>query len=122
MPQIEIKNLKVIYYNKTTEFLALDDTNASFADGKITAIVGPSGSGKTTLLRTICGFLDYEGMILADGIDYSLLDYKKRNISYVDQSITLNPNLDIYNNIAYPLIINKVNRKEIDQKNQRFSL
>lgn len=121
MPQIEIKNLKVFYYNETKKFLALDGTNASFVDGKITAIVGPSGSGKTTLIRTICGFLDYEGIILVDGIDYSLLDYKKRNISYVDQSVTLNPNLDIYNNIAYPLIINKVNRMEIDQRIKKLT-
>lgn len=116
MSQLEIKNLKVSYHIDSKEILALQGVNLSFVNGKITAIIGPSGCGKTTLLRTICGFLDYEGIILADGVDYSSIDYKKRNLSYVDQSITLNPNIDIYNNIASSLIINKVKRMEIDRR------
>lgn len=116
MPLIEVLNLRVKYYNDSNETLALDDVNVSFLSGKICAIVGPSGCGKTTLLRTICGFLNYEGTILSDGVDFSKIDYKKRNISYVDQSVTLNPNLDVYNNIASSLIISKVNRSEIDKR------
>ena len=116
MPSIELKNLKVTYYTDTTSTIALNDVNVIFPLGKSTAVIGPSGCGKTTLIRTICGFLDYEGMIEADGEDYSTFDYKKRNISYVDQSVTLNPNSDIYSFIAEPLIINKVKRFEIDQR------
>ena len=115
MPSIEIKDLKVTYYNDTKETLALDGVNVSFINDKIAAVIGPSGCGKTTLLRTICGFLDYEGTITSDGVDYSTIDYKKRNMSYIDQSVTINPNIDVYNNIADPLIINKVNRLEIDK-------
>ena len=121
MPFIEIKNLKVSYQNNSITTLALNDVNVSFNSEKITAIVGPSGCGKTTLIKTICGFLDYEGMIYADGEDYSLCDYKKRNISYVDQSTTLNPNIDLYNNIAASLIINKIKRQEIDQRVKRMA-
>lgn len=116
MPFIEIKNLKVSYQNNMQEIVALSDVNASFSIGKITAIVGPSGCGKTTLIRTICGFLDYEGTILFCGENYASMNYKKRNISYVDQSITLNPHIDVYNNVASPLIINKVSRLEIDSR------
>lgn len=116
MPQIEIKNLKVTYYNESIETLALDGVNVSFINEKVTAIVGHSGCGKTTLIKTICGFLDYQGEILSDGVDYSQIEFKKRNISYVDQSVTLNPNLDIYNNIAAPLIFNKVKRMDIDKR------
>lgn len=116
MPLIEIKNLKVSYYNNSQEIVALDDTDVSFEDGKITAIIGPSGSGKSTLIRTICGFLDYEGTILFNHEYSATINYKKRNTSYVDQAITLNPHLDVYNNIASPLIINKVNRMEIDKR------
>lgn len=116
MPSIELKKLKVTYYNDNIATVALDDLDATFIDNKITAIVGPSGCGKTTLIRAICGFLDYEGEILADGTDYSELDFKERNLAYVDQSITLNPNNDAYNSIAAPLIFNKVKRVEIDQR------
>ena len=55
MSFIEIKNLKVTYHNNSQDIVALDDVNACFQDGKITAIIGPSGSGKSTLIRTICG-------------------------------------------------------------------
>lgn len=121
MPFIEIKNLKVSYQNDSITALALNDVNVSFINNKNTAVIGPSGCGKTTLIKTICGFLDYEGMIYADGEDYSLSDFKKRNISYVDQETTLNPNLDLYNNIASPLIFNKVKRQEIDQRVKRVA-
>ena len=122
MPSIEIKDLKVTYYNDTKETLALNGVNVSFINGKIAAVIGPSGCGKTTLLRTICGFLDYEGTILSDGVDYSTINYKKRNMSYIDQSVTINPNIDVYNNIADPLIINKVNRLEIDKRIKKIAI
>lgn len=116
MPSIELKKLKVTYYNDNIATVALDNLDATFIDKEITAIVGPSGCGKTTLLRAICGFLDYEGEILADNEDYSLFDFKERNLAYIDQTLTLNPNQDVYNFIAYPLIVNKVKRSEIDQR------
>ena len=100
MPTIEIKNLKVTYQNNSIVTLALNDVNVSFIENKIYAIVGPSGCGKTTLIRTICGFLDYEGMIYLDEQDFAYFDFKERNLSYVDQEMTLNPNIDIYNRMA----------------------
>lgn len=122
MPFIEIKNLQVSYKNNSITTLALNDVNVSFINEKIAAIIGPSGCGKTTLIKTICGFLDYEGMIYADGEDYSLCDYKKRNISYVDQDTTLNPSMDLYNNIASSLIINRIKRQEIDQRVKKMAI
>ena len=116
MLSIELKKLKVTYYNDNIVTVALDDLDATFIDGEIIAIVGPSGCGKTTLIRAICGFLDYEGEILADNEDYAQFDFKERNLAYVDQTIILNPNNDVYNCIASPLIINKVKRQEIDQR------
>ena len=121
MPSIELKNLKVTYYNNNEETLALDDVNVSFINEKSYAIIGPSGCGKTTLIRTICGLLDYEGMILSNGVDYSTVDFKNRNISYVDETITLNPNIDVYNNIASPLIFNKFKRSDIDKRIKTIS-
>ena len=122
MTTIEIKNLKVTYQNNTNITLALNNVNVSFMENKIAAIVGPSGCGKTTLLRAICGFLDYEGMIYADGADYAYVDFKDRNVSYVDQEVTLNPNIDVYNNIAAPLIFNKAKRQDIDHRIKEVSI
>ena len=43
-------------------------------------------------------------------------------MSYIDQSVTINPNIDVYNNIADPLIINKVNRLEIDKRIKKIAI
>ena len=117
MPKIEIKNLKVSYYpNKNQEIVAIDDLTISFKANSITAIVGPSGCGKSTLLKTLCGLLDYEGEILVDDKDYSTVDFKERNLSYIDQEMTLNNKITIYENIAFPLLMKKVPRQEIDKR------
>lgn len=115
MPKIEIKNLKVCYYpQKDQELVAIDDLTLSFKTNSITAIIGPSGCGKSTLLKTVCGLLDYEGEILVDDKDYSTIDFKERNISFLDQEMTLNRKITIYENIAFPLLMKKTPRQVID--------
>lgn len=117
MPKIEIKNLKVCYYpKKNEEIVAIDNLTISFKPNSITAVLGPSGCGKSTLLKTICGLLDYEGEILVDDKDYSTVDFKERNISYIDQEMTLNNKITIYENIAFPLLIKKIPRLTIDRQ------
>ena len=117
MPKIDIKNLTVYYYpKKDSEIVAINDLTVSFKSGYITAILGPSGSGKSTLIKTICGLLDYEGDIFVDDRDYSKVDFKERNLAYIDQEMTLNNKITIYENIAFPLQMKKVPRLEIDKR------
>ena len=117
MPKIDIKNLKVCYYpSKDQEVVAIDELTISFKDKSITAILGPSGCGKTTLIKTICGLLDYDGEILVNDSDFSKLDFKERNISYIDQEMSLNSKITIYENIAFPLLMKKLPRLEIDRR------
>ena len=117
MVKIEIKNLKVCYYlDKKSEVVAINDLTTVFKANSITAILGASGSGKSTLLKTLCGLLDYEGEILVDDSDYSKVDFKERNLSYIDQEITLNNKITIYENLAFPLLMKKISRFEIDKR------
>ena len=117
MPNIDIKNLKVCYYpKKDQEVVAIDNLTISFKENSITAILGPSGCGKSTLLKTICGLLDYEGDILVNNDDFSKVDFKERNISYIDQEMSLNNKITIYENIAFPLLMKKLARLEIDKR------
>lgn len=81
----------------------------SIPRGKITAILGPSGTGKTTLLRLIGGQLAPEqGHIYFDGIDIhklkrnELYELRKR-MSMLFQSGALFSDLDVYENVAFPL-------------------
>lgn len=79
---IEIKNLT----KKFDRFIALDDLNLSFTNGKSIALIGPNGCGKTTLIKCILGLnVIKTGDILVD--DKSVKDdYRYRqNIGYMPQ-------------------------------------
>ena len=71
-------------------------------------MLGPSGCGKTTLLRIIGGFTDpSEGIVLLDGKDILSLPAHKRPTNTVFQSYALFPHLNVFENIAFGLRMNK---------------
>jgi len=84
-------------------------TTLTIPRGKITAIMGPSGCGKTTLLKLIGAQLKpEEGTILVDGVDIHKLNrrqlYKLRHkMGLLFQSGALFTNLDVFENVAFPL-------------------
>ena len=77
--------------------------------GKVTAIMGPSGTGKTTLLRLITGQIRADaGRIEVDGTDVGTLDndglYRlRRGMGMLFQNGALLTDLDVYENVAFPL-------------------
>lgn len=86
-----------------------DDISLTVPRGKITAIMGPSGIGKTTLLRLIGGQIaPARGQILFDGenvatMSRSRLYTVRKRMSMLFQSGALFTDLDVYENVAYPL-------------------
>lgn len=116
MSQLEIKDVSVTYRNRRKEVCALNHVSLSFFDEKINGILGPSGSGKTTLLKSIMGLLPYTGDILSNGKEFSNTPIKDRNIGYVSQDIVLYPHLDIFHNIAFPLMALNVDPDEIKER------
>ncbi|WP_367680344.1 phospholipid ABC transporter ATP-binding protein MlaF [Candidatus Fukatsuia anoeciicola] len=85
------------------------DINITIPRGKITAIMGPSGIGKTTLLHLIGGQLnpDY-GMILFDGNNIPTLPRQqlyriRKKMSMLFQSNALFTDLNVFENVAFPL-------------------
>lgn len=95
------------------------DTNIKFNKG-LNYLYGPSGTGKTTLINLISG-LDQlnSGSILIDGIDITKLskpeinNFRKDNICIIFQDFNLIETLNVYDNIALPLRLRKVNEEEI---------
>ena len=102
---LSIKDLQKIYPNGEQ---AVYNFNLDIARKEFIVIVGPSGCGKSTTLRMIAGLEDVsEGEIFADG---ELLNYKPskdRKIAIVFQSYALYPQMTVYDNIAFPLAMNK---------------
>lgn len=102
---IEIKNLHFAH-NDHEIFSGID---LNIKRGKITAIMGPSGSGKTTLLRLIGAQLaPNAGTILVDGVNVHTLRraalYKmRRTMGMLFQSGALFTNVNVFENVAFPL-------------------
>lgn len=102
---VDIKNMTF----KREQRVIYDDISLSIPKGKVTAIMGPSGIGKTTLLRLIGGQLKPEsGSILFDGQDIpslsrnALYETRKR-MSMLFQSGALFTDMNVYDNIAFPI-------------------
>jgi len=108
--EIYLKNIMKKYNEK----VVLDIDNFHFKEGKIYGIIGPNGAGKSTLLKII-GDIDKSsnGEILYDGKTIYKDILKK--ITYLNQKPYLF-STSVYNNIAYPLAIRKVNKGEIKEK------
>ena len=98
----------------------LDNINLYIRKGEFVTLLGPSGCGKTTTLRLIAGFLaPDEGEILLDGKDISGIPPYKRPFNTVFQRYALFPHLDVYDNIAFGLKLQKVPSDEIEKRVKR---
>ena len=87
--------------------------------GEVLAVMGPSGSGKSTLIHCLAGVLAPDaGSVVLDGTDLTTLgpDARARvrleRIGFVFQFGQLLPDLNAIDNVALPLLMNKVSRKE----------
>ena len=86
----------------------IDSMNLYIRDGEFITFLGPSGCGKTTTLRIIGGFETAdEGSLYFDGVEISEVPAYKRNVNTVFQKYALFPHLNVYENIAFPLRLQK---------------
>lgn len=104
--------------SKTYEHLVvLDDVSLEIRDGEFFTLLGPSGSGKTTLLRIIAGLLDADGgELFIDGNPMTGRPAHERNLGVVFQSLALFPHLSVGENIAFPLRMRRVARREKERR------
>ena len=115
MPQIVLEHLTVVYGDKKEKVVAIDDLSATFHPS-FNVILGASGCGKTTLLRALAGVNRYSGKIFFDGADVSDTPTNERDIALVSQKFLLYPNKTIFDNIAFPLSVQKVPVDEIKKR------
>jgi multiple sugar transport system ATP-binding protein len=100
-----------------TDHHAVKDVEITVKDSEFLVLLGPSGCGKSTLLRMIAGLeLPTRGEIYIGGRQATRLPPRDRNIAMVFQNYALYPHLTIYENIAFPLRVRHLPRKEIEER------
>jgi putative ABC transport system ATP-binding protein len=117
---VEVREVTKIFRTGSTEVGALRDVTFSVDGGQMLALMGPSGSGKTTLLNIMAG-LDRptSGDVSIDGKRVSELDadaatiFRRRTIGFVFQFFNLLPTMSARDNIALPLLADRVPRGEM---------
>ena len=96
------------------EAQVLHDIDLAIRDREFVVFVGPSGCGKSTLLRIIAGLEEAtSGEIVIGGENVGALPPVERGISMVFQSYALYPHLTVFENIAFPLRVQKMSTAEL---------
>ena len=118
MAEIELRNLS----KRWGSFIGVDNFNLTIADQEFLVLLGPSGCGKTATMRMIAGLEEVtEGEIRIDGKRVNDLDPKDRDVSMVFQSYALYPNMNVYENIRFPLKVRKIPEAEHKERVMRAS-
>ena len=113
MAEIEIKNL----HKSFGDFVAVKNSNLIIENKEFFVLLGPSGCGKTTTLRMIAGLeLPTSGNIYLDKEDVGYLRASQRDIAFVFQLFALYPHMNVRNNLAFPVKMQKLSRSVVDAK------
>ena len=110
---IELKNISKSYDGE----VVLDHINLYICDKEFITLLGPSGCGKTTTLRIIGGFTQPDtGEVIIDGKNMNGAPPYKRQVNTIFQRYALFPHLNVFENVAFGLRVNKVDSKEIEKR------
>ena len=97
--------------------VAVQKFSLDIADNEFIVLVGPSGCGKSTTLRMVAGLEEISGgELYIDGRLVNDVEPKNRDIAMVFQSYALYPHMTVYENMAFPLKLRKMDRDEIDRR------
>jgi len=109
---IKLKNISISF----DEEQIIDNMNLYIRDKEFITFLGPSGCGKTTTLRIIAGFLQPDsGEVIFDGKVINDVPPHQRQLNTIFQRYALFPHLNVYENIAFGLRLQKKSDKEIKE-------
>ena len=116
MASVTLRNLTKRWGN----FVAVDAFDLDIKDQEFLVLLGPSGCGKTTTMRMIAGLEEItEGDILFDDRKVNDLEPKDRDIAMVFQSYGLYPNMNVYENVRFPLKVRNIDPSTHDARVMR---
>jgi iron(III) transport system ATP-binding protein len=110
---IRFENVEVRY----GDFTAIPDLDLEVAEGEFFTLLGPSGCGKTTALRALAGFVEpTRGEIYVQDRAVTRLPSDQRQVGMVFQNYALFPSMDVAENIAFGLRVQRVPRARRDER------
>ena len=111
---VSLRNVNKIYPSGVH---AVHDFNIEIEQGEFIVMCGPSGCGKSTTLRMIAGLEDISsGDLIINGKRCNELAPKDRNIAMVFQNYALYAHMTVYHNLAFSLMIRKMDSDEIHKR------
>jgi putative ABC transport system ATP-binding protein len=118
-PLIEIRSVSRFYRRGVDEVHALDKVSLSIPSGHFVAFMGPSGSGKSTLLNLVSGIdRPSDGEVLVAGerlndlTEDELAHWRARHVGLIFQFFNLMPVLNARDNVALPLLLTDLDKRE----------
>ena len=124
MEILRVENLCKVYGSGEARVDALKHVSFSMQKGEFAAVVGASGSGKSTLLNCIGGLDEADtGKVFLNGRDVFAMEenertiFRRQNIGFIFQSFHLIPELNVEQNIIFPLLLDykKPKRERVDE-------
>jgi multiple sugar transport system ATP-binding protein len=116
MSQLSLRNVEKSF----GEVAIIRGIDLDVADGEFVVFVGPSGCGKSTLLRMIAGLEEVtEGEVVIAGQTVNDLPPVKRGIAMVFQSYALYPHMTVFENIAFPLRVERLPNDQVKERVER---
>ena len=118
MDLFSAKNFSIYYKVKKDFAIAVEDLTFGIRSGEFFVIVGGSGSGKTSLLRSLFDASGgvTRGELLLNNAPVDTVNMAEQNFAYVSQYYSLNANMTVYDNIAFPLRNMKTDPAEVDRR------
>lgn len=117
---VKINHVSKVYRVGSEDFYALHDIDLEIEKGTFMAFVGPSGSGKTTLLNLIGGLdrpttgtIIFNGQNLGDRSHEELAALRRGYIGFIFQTYNLLPVYSVYENVLFPLLLNKNRESDV---------
>ncbi len=122
--QIVLNHVTKRFTTKTLgDIVAVDDFNLRVHEGECFSFLGPSGCGKSTTLRMIAGFEDLTegeielcGKLVSSSKKNLYVPPEERGLGMVFQAFAVWPHMNVFENVAFPLRIAKVNRTDIEKR------
>lgn len=117
---VRTRGLKKYYQVGSQTVKALDGVDLEVREREFVSIIGKSGSGKSTLLHMIGGLdVPSEGQVIVDGMNLEKMNrealalYRRRKVGFIFQQYNLIPDLNVYDNILFPL---ELDGRQVDKK------